>query len=66
MNKKEVITRVSGISEVDENDCRKVLDAFEQTLSDELSNSGGARNAFGKVYKMMSFIRNKQEYRYKY
>ncbi|MDQ0339709.1 hypothetical protein J2S00_002502 [Caldalkalibacillus uzonensis] len=35
------------------NDCKKVLDAFEEVLNDELSHSKDVSSAFDKVYKVL-------------
>ena len=61
MNKKETIMKVSEVSGVDLTNCKKVLDAFEMIFSNELSQSGGAMSAFDKIYKVMSFIKNKKD-----
>ena len=39
MNKREIITKVSERSGISWEECEKVLDAFEEVLSDELSSS---------------------------
>lgn len=39
MNNTEVLEEVSEKSGINIDDCKKVLDAFEEVLSDELSNS---------------------------
>lgn len=57
MNKKEVITKVSQLSGIRHSDCCKVIEALEQVLSEELKNSNGIRNAFGKVYKLIKFLK---------
>lgn len=57
MNKTNLIIKISEISGVDTHNCKKVLDAFEKALDNELSNLGCAEKAFDKIYKMMSFIR---------
>lgn len=61
MNKKETIMKVSEMSGVNLTDCKNVLDAFEEVFSNELSQSGGAMNVFDKIYKVMSFIKNKKD-----
>lgn len=58
MDKAEVVLKVSEKSGIDEDDCRKVLDAFEEVVSNHLSDSKGVGAAFETVYKMMSFIKN--------
>lgn len=57
MNKKEVVTKVSQLSGVGYTDCDKVIEALEQVLSDQLEASNGIRDAFGKVYKLMGFLK---------
>lgn len=57
MNKEEVIIKVSQFSGVEYSDCEKVIEALELVLSEELENSNGIRNAFGKVYKLMGFLK---------
>ncbi|USG64800.1 HU family DNA-binding protein [Brevibacillus ruminantium] len=56
MNKTEVVFKVSERSGVNEEDCRKVLDALEEVLSDELSNSQDVRSVFDKVYSLLHFF----------
>lgn len=53
--------KVSEMSGVNLTDCKNVLDAFEEVFSNELSQSGGAMNVFDKIYKVMSFIKNKKD-----
>ncbi|OIJ21524.1 hypothetical protein BKP45_01790 [Anaerobacillus alkalidiazotrophicus] len=60
MNKLEVAGKVSEKSGVNIIDCKKVIDAFEEVLSDELSNSGDISSAFDKVYNVLSFLKNKK------
>lgn len=60
MNNAEVVAKVAEKSGVNVDDCKKVLDAFEEVLSDELSNSKDIGSAFDKVYKVMSFFKNKK------
>lgn len=57
MNKQEVITKVAQLSGIEYSDCDKVIEALEQVLSEELENSNGIRNAFGKVHKLMGFLK---------
>lgn len=57
MNKKEVIEKVSQLSGIELADCNKVIAALEQVLSEELEASDGTRNAFGKIYKLLGFLR---------
>ena len=57
MNKKEVVKKVSQLSGVGYSDCEKVIDALEEVFSEELETSNGIRNAFGKVHKLMEFLK---------
>ncbi len=61
MNKREIITKVSERSGISWEECEKVLDAFEEVLSDELSSSKKMSGAFDKVYKLMSFLKGKKD-----
>lgn len=63
MNKTEVITNVSIRSGINREECEKVLDIFEEVLSDEIAGSKRVGNAFEKVYKLMSFIKSKKDSR---
>lgn len=60
MNKAEVLSSVSRKSGVNLDDCQKVLDAFEEVLSDELANSKSIGNAFDKIYSLLTFIKGKK------
>lgn len=60
MNNAEVVAKVAEKSGVNADDCKKVLDAFEEVLSDELSNSKDISSAIDKVYKVISFFKNKK------
>ncbi|MEW9502819.1 HU family DNA-binding protein [Jeotgalibacillus marinus] len=60
MNNTEVLEEVSEKSGINIDDCKKVLDAFEEVLSDEMSNSENVSSAFDKVYKVLSFLKNKK------
>jgi len=64
MKKRVIITKVAELSGISENDCRKVLDAFENVFNSELSNSGNVMNAFDKVYEIMNFINSKRSYKH--
>lgn len=57
MNKEEVITKVSQLSGVEYSDCEKIIEALEQVFSEELETSNGIRYAFGKVHKLMGFLK---------
>lgn len=61
MNKKEVVTKVSQLSGIEYSDCNKVIEALERVLSEELEATNGIRNAFGKVHKLMEFLKKKSE-----
>lgn len=52
--------KVSEKSGVAVDDCYKVLEAFEEVLSDELSNSKNIGNAFDKIYNVLTFLKNKK------
>lgn len=56
MNHREVIARVSEVSGVNYNDCQKVLDAFEEVLSDQLLNTNEISSVINKV---LSIIKNR-------
>jgi len=60
MNKTEIIRKVAGRSGINEAECIKVLDVFEEVISDELSYSGSIGNAFDRVYKIMVFLKKKK------
>ncbi|WP_185155774.1 hypothetical protein [Dysgonomonas sp. 521] len=57
MNKQEVVAKVSQLSGVEYSDCYKVIEALELVLSEELEASNGIRKAFGKVHKLMDFLK---------
>ncbi|PWA09753.1 hypothetical protein DCC39_12375 [Pueribacillus theae] len=60
MNNTEVMMKVSEVSGINIDDCQKVLNAFEEVLSDELTHSKDVSNAFDKIYKVLSFLKNKK------
>ncbi len=60
MNNQEMVLKVSQKSGINSPDCQKVLDALEQVLNEELENSKGVGDAFDKVYKILSFFKNKK------
>lgn len=60
MNNTEMVAKVSEKSGVNMNDCQKVLDAFEEVLSDELAHSEDVSSAFEKVYSVLHFFKNKK------
>lgn len=57
MNKQEIITKISQLSGVKYSDCKKVTEALEQVLNEELETSNGIRNALGKAYKLIGFLK---------
>lgn len=61
MTKEEVVLKVSEKSGINEDDCKKVLDAFEEVVSNHISDSKGVSAAFETIYKIMSFIKNKKD-----
>lgn len=61
MNKEGVILKVSEKSGVNEDDCKIVLSAFEEVVSNHISDSKGVGVAFDTIYKIMSFIKSKKD-----
>lgn len=61
MNKTEIALKVSQRSGVGPEDCKKVLDALEAVLDEELSNSKGLGGALDKVYQLMSFFKERKD-----
>lgn len=61
MNKKELVIKVSAKAQVSEEECLKVINAFEEVLSEEFSDSGSAGSAFDKAFRMMSFFKKQKE-----
>lgn len=61
MNKKELVIKVSAKAQVSEEECLKVINAFEEVLSEEFSDSGSAGSAFDKAYRIMSFFKKQKE-----
>lgn len=59
MNKKDVLTNVAKISEVDIADCEKVITAFEKVLENEFSSSEGLSSAFNKFCKLINVFKIK-------
>ncbi|MEJ5091256.1 hypothetical protein D3C87_1414160 [compost metagenome] len=59
MNKKETIEKVSELSQVTITDCKKVLDALEIVMQEELANKKGIRNIFNMMYKVMGVFKSK-------
>lgn len=61
MDKMEITKKVSEKSGVDFDECKKVIDAFEKVLEEELENSKGLGGAFDKIYNIMHFFKGKKE-----
>ena len=61
MNKKEMAEKVSERSGVSLEESKKVIDAFEKVLEEELGNAGGLGGAFDKLYSVMHFFKGKKE-----
>lgn len=61
MNNAEVVAKVSVKSGVTVDDCNKVLNAFEEVLSHELSNSPSVGGAFDKIYNVMSYFKDRKK-----
>lgn len=57
MNNQEVMTKISQLSGIEYSDCCRVIKALEQILSEELESSKGTRNAFGKIHRLMVFLK---------
>lgn len=60
MNRKDLVIQIAKMSEVDENNCDKVLHALETVLNEELSNSKGISTAIEKIYSLIGHIKNKK------
>lgn len=61
MNNAEVIAKVSEKSGIAAEDCGKVLKAFEEVLSHELSNSPSVGGAFDKIYNVMNYFKDRKK-----
>lgn len=59
MNKKETLEKVSELSQVTIADCKKVLDALEVVMQEELANRKSIRNIFDMLYKLMGVFKSK-------
>ncbi|MBY7142624.1 HU family DNA-binding protein [Virgibacillus sp. NKC19-3] len=59
MNHVELMSKISESTGVSITDCEKVLNALENVLDDELSNSTSVSGAFDKIYKLMTFFNKK-------
>lgn len=60
MNKQDLVIKVSEKSGINQDDCTKVLNAFEEVFSNRLSDSNSISGAFDKIYNVISFIKNKK------
>jgi len=60
MNKKELVIKVAGKAQVSTDESLKVINALEEVLSEEFSDSGRSGSAFDKAYRIMSFFKNKK------
>lgn len=58
MNRKQIIKNTAKLSEVDINDCEKVIEALEIVLEDEFS-SLGLSDAFNKFCKIINVFKIK-------
>lgn len=61
MDKNMIAAKVSARSGISEEDCKKVIDSFEEVLSEELESSKSLGKAFNRVYNIMNFFKNKKE-----
>jgi hypothetical protein len=59
MNNAELIIQVSEVSGINTSDCEKVIKAFEQVLENKFAESQGAMNAIDKAYKILNYLRFK-------
>ncbi len=57
MNRSEIIANVSEKSGINIPDCEKVMDAFEEILSNEFSRKN-AGNIIDKVMNLLNYIKN--------
>ena len=60
MNKKELVIKVAGKAQVSIDESMKVINALEEVLSEEFSDSGSLGSAFDKAYSIMSFFKKKK------
>ena len=60
MDKTEISRRVSERSGIGFEECRKVIDAFEKVLEEELADSKGLGGAFDKIYNVLHFFKGKK------
>ena len=61
MNKTEMAGKAAERSGVDFETCKKVIDACEKVLEEELGSSKGIGGAFDKIYNVMNFFKRKKE-----
>lgn len=59
MNKKEILIKVSEISETEIERCEKVVDALEKVLENEFASSKGLSSAFDKFCKLINVFKIK-------
>lgn len=59
MNNYELLKKISDDTGINIDDCEKVLNALEDVLDEELSNSKSASGAFDKIYKLMTYFNKK-------
>ncbi len=57
MNKAEVVAKLAEKSGVVQEDCKKVLDALEGVLSEELAGAEGLGGAFDKVHQLLQLFK---------
>lgn len=60
MNKAEVLEKTAEKSGVGMEECKKVLNAFEDVLTNELSQSNNISHALDKIYHFWSFLKSKK------
>lgn len=63
MNKREVISTVAERSGVSPEDCTKVLEAFEEVFSEEITRSKWKGTVFEYIYDILTRIRSKKNNR---
>lgn len=61
MNKREVISTVAERSGMSPDECRKVLDTFEEVFVEEISKSTWKDTLFEHVYGILTRMKNKQD-----
>lgn len=60
MNKDTMAAKVSVRSGISEDICKKIIDNFEEVLSEELESSKSLGKAFNRVYNIMNFFKRKK------